>query len=74
MFIPDTLWSKIRGQFNEDEKVALRFAKSGDTICPPGVTLSPSKLPADLRQKLETAVKAARGQNYERVREPGRPE
>lgn len=60
MLIRTTCWSAIRDQFTEDEKAALRAATTGETICPPGITLDPIKLDAELEQKLTRAVNAWR--------------
>jgi hypothetical protein len=56
MLIRDTTWDRIRMQFTEDEKVELRKAVTGETICPRGFCLEPTQLPEALGNKLRTVM------------------
>lgn len=56
MLITDAAWDKIRHQFTEDEKKALRTHIAGETICPRGICVDETALPAPLAEKLKAAV------------------
>ena len=55
MLITDVTWNRIREQFSEDEKKALRAHVTGETICPRGIVVEESELSAELAAKLKTA-------------------
>lgn len=60
MLITDETWNRIREQFDEDEKKALRAHVTGETICPRGIVVEESELPAELAEKLKKAKEAKR--------------
>jgi hypothetical protein len=53
MLVHQTTWDKIREHFSSEEKLEMREAVSGETVCPPGVILDGSKLSLELRAKLD---------------------
>jgi hypothetical protein len=55
MLIRNTTWLTIREQFTEDEKSELRLHVTGETICPPGICIDETALPAELAEKLKKA-------------------
>lgn len=58
ILITDHVWEQIRASFTEDEKVQLRAAFAGEVICPRGITVDDSKLPAELSKKLAKCKRA----------------
>lgn len=58
MIISDRVWMRIRDQFSEDEKVALRSVITGDVLCPAGVEIDANRLEAGLADKLTQALLA----------------
>jgi hypothetical protein len=56
MLIREAVWSKIRAQFTEAEKAALRRQVTGETMCPRGLLLDAQKLDPKLAQKLAAAL------------------
>ncbi len=57
IFVRTEAWERIRGGFSEAEKVALRAAVTGESICPAGVTIDPLKVDDELLTKLRAAMK-----------------
>ena len=55
MIVRHERWLKIRDQFTEEEKVQLRAVVTGESICPPGVTIDGDKLPLALLRKISEA-------------------
>jgi hypothetical protein len=60
MLITDSTWERIREQFSEDEKKALRCHVTGETICPRGIVVDEDALSAELRDKLIAAKRDPR--------------
>lgn len=58
MFIRDTIWERIRGLFEEAEKVQLRTAVTGETICPRGFIIDEEQLAPELLARLKDAIRA----------------
>jgi len=56
MFVRNATWQKIRDEFTEQEKEALRAAERGQILCPPGVTVNPDLLDRKLAAKLATLL------------------
>lgn len=56
MLMQDRVWQRIRHHFDEVEKMQLREASTGEAICPRGVFLDESKVPAELLAKLKEHV------------------
>jgi len=60
MLIRNDAWERIRTQFTEDEKQALRKADAGSIVCPPAVVLDEHLLPAELVRKVNAALQGVR--------------
>jgi hypothetical protein len=60
MLMRDSVWESIREQFSEEEKVELRKAVKGETICPRGFVLHTDELPKALDDKLYTALQSVK--------------
>jgi len=52
MLVRDPIWDKIRDDFSEEEKTALRAAIKGQVICPAGVVIDTDDLGPELARKL----------------------
>jgi hypothetical protein len=59
MLITDTTWNRIRAEFTEEQRQALRDAISGETICPKGIVIDEARLDEELSAKV-LAAKARR--------------
>lgn len=59
MFVRNSTWKRIRDQFAEEEKAALRAAVSFETICPPGLHISRESVTPALLAKLEAEIARA---------------
>lgn len=57
MLLRMSTWEQIREQFSEAEKAALNAAITGETICPRACVVDADKLPGDLRERLQSAMK-----------------
>lgn len=57
MLVRDSAWEKIRKKFSETEKIQLRKAVTGETICPRGFNVESTKTPPELWKKLVEALK-----------------
>lgn len=60
-------WTKIRTQFDEDEKAMLNGAITDEIICLRGCVIAESLLPPDLLDKLKKAQFAEQIQNQRAV-------
>jgi hypothetical protein len=63
MLIQNRIWDKIRDQFSDAEKDALRKAIQGEAICPRGWVLDPDRLDTGLREKAKAAMKGVANGN-----------
>lgn len=60
MLIRETEWNQIRDQFSDEEKLDLRKADIGESICPRGTIIEATKLPLALQMKVAAAVESVR--------------
>lgn len=56
MLVTLAKWERIRHLFSDDEKDKLNAAKTGETICPKGVTVDEKQLSAGILEKLRRAA------------------
>lgn len=59
-FIRMTDWDKIRQYFSEEEKSQLNAAINGSVICPAGVIIDPTELPALLAAKFQRLLETCK--------------
>jgi hypothetical protein len=55
-WISKSRWEEFGGAFNDADRIFLREAVIGQTICPPGWSIDEDLLPHDLRVKLDSAL------------------
>lgn len=60
MLIRNSEWEKIRMQFTDAEKIALREAYCGSSICPPGAIVDRNRMSPELFKKLNQAINEVR--------------
>jgi hypothetical protein len=57
MLIQDDRWKVVREQFSEEEKIELRQAVTGETICPRGFYIDETKLNPQLNAKVAKVLR-----------------
>ena len=72
MLMRDAVWEEIREQFSEEEKVELRKAVKGQTICPPGFVVHTDELPKALDDKLYKALQSINPRRRAELKGPSR--
>jgi hypothetical protein len=56
MFVRNSIWARIRGDFTQPEKDLLTAAIDGEMLCPPGYHVDETRLAPDLFRKLRDAM------------------
>jgi len=60
MLIQLPWWNRNSGAFSDSEKADLCLVVTGETVCPLGLVVNATQLPAALRAKLEDLRNAAK--------------